>query len=137
MVRAKAWLDTNVVLRLMLGDDLAQFAQALKRLETHDGVLTAAVLMECEWVLRGFFKLEAKTIALNFREFLNSEGMEAQNPVQINAILDAFEGGLDFADAVHAFQRDEGCALLTFDKIFAKRAAKLGLEGIQLLAAKP
>jgi predicted nucleic-acid-binding protein len=136
MAWPKVGLDTNVVLRLMTGDDATQFAQALKQLETHDGVVSAAVLMECEWVLRGFFKQDASTIALNFRHLLDAQGISAQHPFQMNAILDAFEGGLDFADAVHACQCDAGNLFVTFDKAFAKRATKLGLKGIKLLGAK-
>lgn len=131
MARTQGWLDTNVVLRLMVGDDRRQLGQATKLLDRYECRVSAAVLMECEWVLRGYFKLDVQTIAASFRDFLAIEHVEAEHSAQAQAILAAFEAGLDFADAVHAHQRPEDTPLISFDRLFIRRAAKLGLRGVR------
>ena len=131
MARPRIWLDTIVVVRLLVGDDRAQLAQAMQLLERHACRVSASVLMECEWVLRGFFKLDAKTIARSLREFLSIDHVAAEHPTQFQAILAAYEAGLDFADAVHAYRRPEDEPLLTFDKQFVRRAVKLGVRGVR------
>lgn len=135
MSMARAWLDTNVVVRLMVGDDRAQLARALRLLETHSCKVSAAVLIECEWVLRGVFGLDTTTIAASFRDFLAIENVDADHPAEMKAILSAYEAGLDFADAVHATQRPADEPLMTFDKTFVKRAAKAGIPGVQMPVA--
>jgi predicted nucleic acid-binding protein len=133
MAKPRAWLDTNVVVRLLVGDDPAQFASAMRVLDTHSCKVTAAVLMECEWVLRGLFRLDAATIAASLRDFLAIRHVEADHPALVDAILSAYEGGLDFADALHALQRPPEETLMTFDKAFVRRAAKAGVHGVRLL----
>lgn len=135
MALPRVWLDTNVVVRLLVGDDRRQLAQAMAVLERHTCTVSAAVLMECEWVLRGFYKLDAPTIALSLREFLSIENVDAEHPAQVLAILAAYEAGLDFADAVHAYQRPEDEPLLSFDRQFVRRAAKAGVRGVRAPAS--
>lgn len=131
MARPRAWLDTNVVIRLLVGDDRKQLAMAMKLLETHTCSVSATVLMESEWVLRGFFKLDASTIALSMREFLSIEHVNAEHPAQAEAILAGYEAGLDFADAVHAYHRPDDEVLFSFGRQFVRRAAKLGIRGVR------
>ena len=132
MARPRVWLDTNVVVRLLVRDNRAQLARAMKLLDTHTCTVSAAVLMECEWVLRGFFKLDVQTIALSLQEFLSIDHVAAEHPTQVQAILGAYAAGLDFADAVHAYQRPEDESLVTFDKQFVRRAAKVGVRGVRV-----
>lgn len=131
MAKPRVWLDTNIVVRLLVGDDPKQLARATALLEANACRVTAAVLMECEWVLRGFYKLDARTIALSLQEFLSIDDVSAEHPQQMQAIVEAYEAGLDFADAVHAYQRPEDEPLLSFDRQFVHRALKSGVRGVR------
>lgn len=128
-------LDTNVVVRLILGDDAKQ-ARAAERLVAAGACRVAAtVLLECEWVLRAGYGLDADTIAVSFRSLFELENIEAAEPTLISRALDAYEAGIDFADALHAVQRAPREAFATFDKALAKRAGKAGLADVTLIPA--
>ncbi len=128
-----AALDTNVVMRLMVGDDAAQARAAEKLVASEPCTVFPTVLMECEWVLRGCYALDAPTINACLRSFLALEHISAADPVLTQRALDAYSAGLDFADALHAAQCPDGERFFTFDKVFARRAPKAGLRGVGLL----
>jgi predicted nucleic-acid-binding protein len=127
-----AALDTNVVLRLMLGDDAAQARAADAMVLSEPCTVAASVLMECEWVLRGGYRLEPAEISRLLSGLLELQNIDAQEPALAEATLKAYAAGLDFADALHALQAgDQGFA--TFDKTLVRRAAKIGLRGVGLV----
>jgi predicted nucleic-acid-binding protein len=128
-----AALDTNVVIRLLVGDDLRQAQVAAQAVSNEPCTVSMSVLMECEWVLRACYALEAVTIEASFRDFLNLENISAADAVLAQRVLDAYANGLDFADALHAAQCQDGQRFITFDKNFAKSARKAGLHGVTLL----
>lgn len=128
-----AALDTNVVVRLLVGDDATQARAAEKLVAAEPCTVAPSVLMECEWVLRGSYGLDARMIDECFRHFLVLENICAAEPALTQRVLDAYSSGLDFADALHAAQCAEGVRLVTFDKAFAKGAAKAGMRGVSLL----
>ena len=49
--------------------------------------------------------------------------------------LQGFEGGLDFADALHAAQRRDGERFVTFDRQLARRAPRAGVLAVALIKA--
>lgn len=128
-----AALDTNVVIRLLVGDDAAQALVAEELVKTEPCTVSMSVLMECEWVLRACYALQAITIEASFRDLLNLQNISAAETVLAQRVLDAYASGLDFADALHAAQCPDGQRLVTFDKNFAKNARKAGLHGVVLL----
>lgn len=129
-----AVLDTNVVIRLLVGDDVAQ-ARAAEQLASSEPCSVAmSVLMECEWVLRSSYALTAVDIDAALRAFLALENISAADPLLAQRVLDAYTKGLDFAAALHAAQCPEGERFLTFDKKLVERAAKAGLRGVARLA---
>ncbi len=125
-----AALDTNVVVRLITGDDPRQTAQAKKLLERESCSIAPSVLMECEWVLRGAYGMDAARIAALFRQLLALGPITAQSSALIERVLDAVEAGMDFADALHALQTPEGESFATFDAALVKRSARAGLRGV-------
>ena len=126
-------LDTNVVIRLIVGDHVGQARAAEKLVADRSCRIAASVLMECEWVLRASYGLAAQTIAAAFRGLLELENIEAAEPALALRTLAAYEAGVDFADALHALQRAAGEEFATFDKSLARRAAKAGLRDVLLL----
>ncbi|TXT37831.1 MAG: PilT protein domain-containing protein [Comamonadaceae bacterium] len=128
-----AALDTNVVIRLLVGDDMAQARAAEAMVSAEPCTVSMSVLMECEWVLRACYELQAPVIEASLRDFLNLENIIAADTVLAQRVLDAYAAGLDFADALHAAQCPEGQRFVTFDKNFVQRASKAGLRGVTLL----
>lgn len=127
-----AALDTNVVLRLLLEDDVAQVRDAEALVAAELCTVSCSVLMECERVLRAFYGLPPETIAALLGGLLEIENIEAQEPALALAALKAFAAGMDFADALHALQAgDQGFA--TFDKRLVRQASKLGMAGVGLV----
>jgi predicted nucleic-acid-binding protein len=45
-------VDTSVVVRLLTGDDQAQFERAKVLFAKESIIITTSVILECEWVLR-------------------------------------------------------------------------------------
>ena len=86
--------------------------------------------MECEWVLRVAYDMDAARIAQLFRQLLALEHVVPQSPALTEPVLDAFEAGMDFADALHVVQTPEGEAFATLDAALVKRAARAGVRGV-------
>lgn len=128
-----AALDTNIVIRLIIGDDPKQARAAEKLVASEPCTIAPSVLMECEWVLRAGYHLDAKLIAASMRDLLGLSNIDASDPVTTQHVLRGYEAGLDFADALHAAQRVEGETFATFDKKFVQRAPKAGVLGVRLV----
>jgi predicted nucleic-acid-binding protein len=128
-----AALDTNVVVRLLVGDDPVQADAAARLVAAEACTIAPSVLMECEWVLRAGYQLAAPLIAASFRDLLAIQNIEALEPVLTQHALQGYEAGLDFADALHAAQRRDGERFVTFDRQLARRAAKAGVLAMDLL----
>jgi predicted nucleic acid-binding protein len=129
-----AALDSNVVLRLIVGDDARQARAAEKLVASQPCTVAPSVLMECEWVLRGSYRFDAALIAASFRDLLALQHIDALEPALTQQVLQAYEAGLDFADALHAMQRREGDRFATFDRQFARRAPRAGVAWVEALA---
>jgi predicted nucleic acid-binding protein len=130
-----AALDTNVVIRLLVGDDPRQTSAAQALVAGELCHIAPSVLMECEWVLRGSYGVNREVIADAFADLLKLHNLAPSEPALTARTLRAFAAGLDFADALHAAQCHEGQSLATFDKALARRAPKAGLTQVQLLKA--
>ena len=130
-------LDTNVLVRFLLGDDRRQ-AEAAKT--AIDDAVTAGeplllsllTVLETEWVLRARAGLGKSAIVGAFKQLLESRDLVFEGEEAVEEALFRFEEGrAEFADCLMVAQyRRLGCtAMLTFDG----RAAKL--PGGQLLTA--
>ena len=128
-----AALDTNVVVRLIVGDHAAQARAAENLVASEPCTIAPSVLMECEWVLRASYGLDAQVIAAAFRDLLLLENIDALDPVPTQQALGGYQAGLDFADALHAAQRRAGETFSTFDKSLVRRAPKAGLHKVVLV----
>lgn len=128
-----AALDTHVVVRLIVGDDPKQARAAEALVASEPCTVAPSVLMECEWVLRARYVLDARLIAASMRDLLALHNIDALDPVLTQRALQGYEAGLDFADARHAAQRREGENFATFDRQLARRAPKAGVRSVLLL----
>ena len=128
-----AALDTNVVIRLLVGDEARQARAAEQLVATEPCSVSMSVLMECEWVLRACYALQSADIEASLRDLLTLENISPADSVLAQRVLDAYATGLDFADALHAAQCPDGERFVTFDKLLVRGASKAGLRGVTLL----
>ena len=124
-------LDTNVLARFFVDD--ADDAQAAKQRPAAVAALSersfvsATVLLELEWVMRGFYELPLKDIASVLRALAGIKHVTLEDRDAVLAAVDAFDKGLDFADALHLARSSRASGFATFDKRLAKRAKSLAL----------
>jgi predicted nucleic-acid-binding protein len=124
-------LDTNVLARFFVDD--ADDAQAVKQRPAAVAALaersfvSVTVLLELEWVLRGFYELPRTSISRVMRALAGIEHITLEDRGAVLAALDGFDKGLDFADALHLARSARTSGFATFDRRLAKRAKGLAL----------
>jgi predicted nucleic acid-binding protein len=119
-------LDTNVLARLLLRDDEAQYRRAVQLLgDGREYTAPPTVFLELAWVLisSGFDRTD---VAKGLKGLLGLAAFRPSHSTEIAAAIVLYEAGLDFADALHLALCDGSDALVTFDGRFAKRAERLG-----------
>ena len=99
-------VDTNVVVRLLVADDEAQTAAAVRYLKTHctsdePALLSDIVLVETAWVLEGFYDYSRTQIAAAIDGLLSSAQLRTGNASAAVAALQRYRSGTaDFADCL-------------------------------------
>jgi predicted nucleic-acid-binding protein len=126
----KVTADTNVLVRAVVGDDVAQAKIAAKVLT--DATLIAIALPSlCElvWVLRKVYGFTAVDAASAIRALLAAANAEMNRPA-VEAGLLVLDAGGDFADGVIAYEGHwlGGETFVSFDK---KAVALLKAQGQQ------
>lgn len=118
-------LDTNVLVRLLTGDNARQ-AEVARRLfdanADQDGALFVSdvVVAELAWVLRTSYAIEGSRIADAWRELLANATLRWQSPAAIASAIEMLDAHprADLADClIVALGTAHGCdALATFDR---------------------
>lgn len=125
-------VDTNVLARFFIDDpddeeSARQRPAALAALSSPVFV-SATVLLELEWVMRGFYDLPRSEAVSVLRALAGISHVTIEDRHAVLGALDAFESGLDFADALHLARSGHCGSFVSFDKRLASRAKLLGLE---------
>jgi predicted nucleic-acid-binding protein len=124
-------LDTNVLARFFVDDaDDAQAARqrpAAVAALSERSFVSVTVLLELEWVMRGFYELPTRDISRVLRALASIEHVAIEDRDAVLVALDAFDKGLDFADALHIARSSRASRFATFDQRLAKRAKGLAL----------
>ena len=122
-------VDTNVLARFYLHDDVAQARVATGILSDGDVFVAKTVMLELEWVLRYVAEQPAINVADCLAHLLGLPGITVEDREEIETALSHCRKGLDFADALHLAASESCSGPLTFaDRGFARRAEKLRLK---------
>ncbi len=125
-------LDTNVLARFFIDDP--DDAQATKQRPAAIAALaersfvSVTVLLELEWVMRGFYRLPDADISRVLRALASIEHITLEDRNAVLLAVDAFDQGLDFSDALHLARSSRSSGFATFDQGLAKRAKGLALK---------
>jgi predicted nucleic-acid-binding protein len=125
-------IDTNVVVRLLVRDDPQQTAAAATLFESETIFIPVSVILETEWVLRSFYKLDRGTIVASLRSVAGLRNVTIQSRSQVVRALDWLARGSDFADALHLCSAGSAVAFVTFDRALIKRAGELNSIPVRL-----
>ncbi len=126
----KVAVDTNVLIRAVVHDDLTQARVAAKILiEAELIAIATPCLCEFTWVLLRFYKLQPADVVAAISALLSAANVEMNRPA-IEAGLSVLEAGGDFADGVIAYEGSwlGGETFVSFDK---KAVALLKAQGRQ------
>jgi predicted nucleic-acid-binding protein len=117
-------IDTNILVRYFVRDDVAQSDKAAKYLEKHcsseiPGFITSIVLCELIWVLSGAYGYDKELITDLLNKMLTTSEFLIENQEEALRALSAFEkGNADFSDYYLAYigQKYGVGKTVTFDK---------------------
>lgn len=118
-------VDTNVLVRLLTGDNPAQYQASVKLFSTEQIFVPVTVLLESEWVLRAAYGLSPADIVDAFRRVLGLANVAVADVARLSQAIAWHQKGMDFADALHLSLSHGHKKLKTFDAAFIKQARTL------------
>ncbi len=124
----KIGVDTNVLLRFVVGDDELQQRHAAQTLKTADLVaVSVQTLCEFAWVLDRTYRVDRAAVGEAIRHILDMRNVVTERAT-IEAGLAVLDAGGDFADGVIAFEGRwlGGEVFVSFDKKAVKLISAQG-----------
>jgi predicted nucleic-acid-binding protein len=123
-------VDTNVLVRLLTGDEPEQAAAARALFAAEPIWIAKTVLLETGWVLRSLYGFEESEIRDAFTKLLGLKNVHMEDESSMAAALALSAYGIELADAMHLSSRPPGAAFVSFDIAFVRRARRAGAPGI-------
>lgn len=128
-------VDTHILARFYCDDpDDAEAKRQRPRakrvmLESAAIFVPLTVVLEFEWVMRGFYDIEPEVFCQTIEHLLGMPHVTVERWEAVKDALDLHRQGLDFADALHWTCSGACSRFLTFDERgFVRRAKRLGLS---------
>lgn len=122
-------VDTNLLVRYAMRDDVTQAARAVSFLEGHDCLVLRSVVLETGWVLGSAYRLSRDQVAERLRHVLCLPRVFAEDVARVLVALEWYERGMDLADALHlSAARPVADAFATFDEGIGKAAKRIDIR---------
>jgi len=125
-------VDTNVLARFFINDaddpEAARQRPAAITALSGPVFVPVSVMLEFEWVMRGFYELPRNDIHRVIESLCGLENVQIDDREIVLAALAAYQKGLDFADSLHLARANFCSAFLSFDQRLKKRAKAAGLS---------
>ena len=122
--------DTNLLVRMAVGDDPGQSRVAARTVKEAEAVIVGNLgLSELVWVLRTRYRFSKSEITQAIESLCNIQNVVADR-VAVEAGLAAMRSGADFADGVIAHEGGMagGDEFVSFDKKAVAAVKKLGVK---------
>ena len=129
-------VDTNVLVRLLTGDDPRQTAVARSLFSTETIWIAKTVLLETAWVLRARYGYDSSAIGDAFKSLLGLDNVQVEDEASIIASLSLISHGVDIVDAMHLTSRPLSTPFVSFDRSFVRRAQRAGVSDIAELSPR-
>ena len=129
-------VDTNVLVRLLTGDEPKQAAAARSLFASEPIWIAKTVLLETGWVLRSLYGFEESAIHDAFTKLLGLNNVHAEDESSVAAALALTTHGIELADALHLTSRPTEAVFVSFDKSFIQRARRARVSGISAMSIK-
>lgn len=126
--RAVIAVDTNVVVRLLTGDEPRQTARARTLFDTQVVFLSRTVLLEAEWVLRRLYRLDHVQVVDALAALISLANVRCEDELIVRKALSWSRDGFDFADALHLGASRAAQGFVTFDRGLIKAAASIAAD---------
>ncbi len=123
--------DTNVIVRLLTGDEPRQSEQARLLFDRETIFLPKTVLLEAEWVLRRLYRLERLRVISALAALVALPNVRCEDEAAIIQALAWSREGLDLADAMHVASSRTASRFATFDQTLIKQA-ELTMSGMAI-----
>ncbi len=127
-------LDTNVLARYYIADkadaEAARQQEAARRLIESGRPLKVckSVLLELEWVMRGYYSFGPQEVARVFHHLLALAHVTVEDRETFEQALANCGAGLEMADALHHASYRDCESMASFDdQKFARKVKKLGI----------
>ncbi len=124
-------VDTNVLVRLLTGDDPRQAARAEALFRAEEIWVAKTVLLETEWVLRALYHFRAEEVGRALQRLAGLPHVQLEGAAAVARALEWQVQGLDFADALHLASRGGAEAFVSFDRDLVRQARRAGVRGVR------
>lgn len=135
-------LDTNVLARYYIEDKTdveagRQRIAAQRLIESGRPLMVCkTVILELEWVMRGYYGFKPAEAASVFRHLLGLPHISIEDRDTVEQALSHCDAGIDLADALHHASYRSCASMASFDdRKFVRRAKRLGLVPKLMLPA--
>ena len=128
-------VDTNVIVRLLTGDEPTQ-ATAARKLFAHNQIwISKTVLLETAWVLHSSYRFDAAAVRDALANLAGLHNVAVEDEPSVAAAFDLAAHGIGFADALHVTGRPTGVKFLSFDRSLVRRARRAGAADVSEIVA--
>ena len=124
-------VDTNVLVRLLTGDNPGQAAAARAAFALGPVWVSKTVLLETAWVLRSLYGFDEEAIRAAFLKLLGLHHVQAEDAGAVSKAIELSAQGIELADALHLSSRPAGSTFVSFDRALVRRARRAGESRIR------
>ena len=127
--------DTNVLLRVITGDDPDQERIVQDVLAAERLIVPLTVTLETAWVLRSYYKMTRDQVATALINVMELSGFSFERPDGVRWACDRLRAGAEIDDMLHlvAAASVEATAFVTFDDDIRKRTLRDRLLRVDVL----
>jgi predicted nucleic-acid-binding protein len=121
-------VDTNVIVRLLVGDDARQLERAARLFAGTSPIFIAkTVLLEAAWVLQSAYAFPRRKVVEALQRLGGLSNVIVEDAERVAHALRHADQGLDVADALHVASSLDAETFYTFDQRLIRQAATQGL----------
>lgn len=122
-------IDTNILVRYAIKDDLKQAAIATEFLKSSTCFILKTVVLELAWVLssQAGYNLTRSQVVERLLHICGLPTITVEDASAVSQAIIWYEQGMDFADALHLASSSSCSGFATMDRRMSAKAVKLAV----------